>query len=77
MPRVAISRNTYERLKDATLEDGQLEVEGFVGFRKDGTVTLELSDHRLARLKKWAPDVDYAINMALDAYFYERRPTLH
>lgn len=73
--RITISRRTYERLKDASLSGGiGWEVGGIVGFRKNGTVSLEIQDATWVRLNKISRnDPENAINILLDGHFYRRR----
>ena len=71
MPRIIISRRTFERIKDASLTGGiGWESNGKVGFRKDGAVSLVIKQETWIRLNQVCPtDPDYAINLILDTYF--------
>jgi len=75
MPRVTISRQTFERMKAASPTAGILwESEGKVRFHKDGAVTLVIRDSTLTRLNEIAPNnPDLAIRTALD-FFHARTP---
>jgi hypothetical protein len=73
MPRIVISRINYERLKDASLAGGvDWVVSGQVRHRADDTVSVQVEEKTLQRLRRISTDVDYALSLALDAFFQKR-----